>query len=137
MLSECVAPTGEGRRLPLCHLLLLLPIVALPVFWLLPPVVAVPLYAVATCIALLVYGAAIKAMRRPVVTGREHMLGSRGKVVRAEGGHLTLNVDGELWAGICAARQLEVGDRVSVVGMDGLRLRVEPEAADRASVRPK
>lgn len=120
----------------MCHLLLLLPIVALPVFWLLPPGVSVPVYAVATCISLLVYAGAIKAMRRPVVTGKEHMLGAKGEVVRTGSGHLTVSIDGELWSGASAGGRLDVGDEVSVVGMDGLRLRVlrtagtRPQAAD-------
>jgi hypothetical protein len=61
----------------MCHITLLLPVLALPVFWILPLAVSVPVYAVVVIIAGLVYGYAMLAMRRPVETGVEGMIGAR------------------------------------------------------------
>ena len=109
----------------MCHLLLLLPVVALPVFWFLPMSVSVPVYAVASGISVAIYLFALKAMRRPVRTGREHLIGAKGRVVDATDGHMTVWVDGESWSAT-SDRQLATGDQVRVVALDGLILRVEP-----------
>ena len=113
----------------MCHLLLLLPIIALPVFWIWPMSVAVPVYAVASGISFAAYAAALKAMRRPVLTGREHMLGAKGQVVSTADGHMTAMIDGELWTAT-SDRELTVDDEVSVISLEGLKLRVEPVTAE-------
>jgi len=107
----------------MCHLILALPIVALPVLWLLPPEVAVPVYAVTVGIAIAVYATAIKAWRMPVRNGIEALLGETGKVVRREGRRVVLNVHGELWSADFEGEPIAVGDKVLVVGFEGFRLK--------------
>jgi len=108
----------------MCHLILALPIFALPVLWLLPPGVAVPVYAVTVGIAIAVYATAIKAWRMPVRNGIEALLGETGKVVRREGRRVVLNVHGELWSADFEGEPIAVGDQVVVVGIEGFRLKV-------------
>lgn len=110
----------------LCHVLLLLPILALPVFWLWPLSVSVPVYSVTAGLSIALYVGALRAMRKPVLTGREHMVGAKGAVVATEGGHVTVNIDAELWTATSVTGPLGVGDEVRVVGIDGLKLRVKP-----------
>jgi len=50
----------------MCHLILLLPVIALPIFWLLPASQSVPAYAVVVAVSGWVYWYAIKAMRLPL-----------------------------------------------------------------------
>jgi membrane-bound serine protease (ClpP class) len=74
----------------------------------------------------LVGGLAIKARRRPVVSGREQLVGSPGEVVKVEGPEAWAHVHGELWK-IASPSPLTPGQRVRVVSVDGLALNVVPE----------
>ena len=107
----------------MCHLILALPIVALPMLWLLPLGVAVPVYAVAVGIAIAVYATAIKAWRMPLRNGIEGLLGATGRVVRREGRQLVLNVQGELWSADLEGEPIAIGDQVVVVGFEDLCLK--------------
>jgi membrane-bound serine protease (ClpP class) len=69
---------------------------------------------------LLIVGFAVRAHRRRVATGREGIIGSEGEV-RAGG---MVFVEGELWRVDCP-QPLEIGDKVKVVEVRGMRLKVE------------
>ena len=107
----------------MCHVLLFLPVVALPVFWLLPLSIALPVYALALVIALWIYALAIKTARRPAMTGAEGMIGKSGRVVRIEGRTATLLIHGELWSAEAGGEPLAIGETVRVVGIEGLWLK--------------
>ena len=68
---------------------------------------------------------AVKARRRPVVSGREDLIGSCGRVVEwtRDGGRV--HAGGEIWRA-SAARPFAPGERVRVAAIDGLTLIVEP-----------
>lgn len=72
---------------------------------------------------VLVLGMALKARRRPVVSGAEEMLGAVGEVLDANG---RVRVHGELWQAQ-SDTPLHAGDEVRVTGRTGLILRVVPE----------
>ena len=108
----------------MCHLLLLLPILALAVLWFFPPAVSVPIYAIVAVLSVAVYIAALRGMRKPVVTGKEQILRAKGVVVSAESEALVVRVQGERWTARSADESLRPGDGVRVVGIDGLVLRV-------------
>lgn len=108
----------------MCHLLLFLPVVALPVLWLLPLSISVPAYALAVAVALWIYVLAVKSGRRPAMTGAEGMIGECGRVVQVDGSTAKLLVHGELWSAETAGEKLAVGAEVRVVGIEGLRLKV-------------
>lgn len=73
-----------------------------------------------------VVGAALKARRRPTVTGAEELLASRGTVLDWTGDAGNIRIRGEVWSARASA-SLKPGDGVKVTGRDGLTLNVEPE----------
>lgn len=122
----------------MCHLILVMPIVALPVLWLLPLGEGLPLYLVALLVTGTVYWLAIKAMRAPVVSGKQTVLRRRGSVRFTDGHRASVWVASELWSAESRDTPLAVGDTVEVVGIDGLRLIVRKiDAVGAAGVRPR
>ena len=69
--------------------------------------------------------AAMKARRRPVVSGREQMIGSHGVVVDNAEGEDWVRVHSELWRAR-SAHPLASGQTVRVTGKEGLVLTVVP-----------
>lgn len=112
----------------MCHLILLLPVISLPVLWLLPLPIALPMYGLGLVFALWVYVLAVKTAGRPVTTGAEGMIGERGRVMRVEGRSAMLQIHGELWFAEAAGEPLAVGETALVVGIDGLRLKARRES---------
>jgi inner membrane protein len=108
----------------MCHLLLTLPLLALPVFWLLPLGAALSVYGAVTGISAVIYWYAVQAMKRPVETGMEGMMGETGTVVEASGPELLVQIHNELWHGASAGAPLRNGDRVEVVGAELRTLKV-------------
>ena len=75
---------------------------------------------------ILVGGMAAKARARPVVTGREELVGAGGEVIEAAGEEAWARVHGETWR-VRSPEHLAPGRRVRVTGVDGLILEVKPE----------
>jgi len=117
----------------MCHLILIgLPLLALSAFWFLPFPVALPAFAVLIGITLALYGYLMKSARRPVMTGMEAMRHALGQVRGVNGETAAIWVNSELWSAT-SGEPLHEGDRVEVVGMEGLQLRVRkfvPGASD-------
>jgi len=74
----------------------------------------------------LVLGMALKAHRRPVVSGREELIGSTGEVLEDCEREGWARVHSETWR-IRSSAPLKAGQRVRVAGLDGLLLDVVPE----------
>ena len=74
-----------------------------------------------------VVGLALKGRARPVVSGREEMIGSAGEVLEDCGHEGWARVHGENWR-IRSARPLRAGERIRVERMDGLVLEVRAES---------
>ncbi|MGB5538480.1 MAG: nodulation protein NfeD [Gammaproteobacteria bacterium] len=73
---------------------------------------------------LFIVGAAIKARRRPVVSGQEEMLHATGEALEDfQGGQGRILVHSETWRAQCA-QPVRRGDRLRVTGIDGLLLQV-------------
>jgi len=70
-----------------------------------------------------VAGMALKARGRPVVSGRETMIGSIGEVLEDFDGEGWARVQGETWR-VTSTTPLKAGQRVSVAAMHGLVLEV-------------
>jgi membrane-bound serine protease (ClpP class) len=68
-------------------------------------------------------GLALKARRRPVVSGRETLIGAAGEVLQDFSGEGWARVQGETWR-VKSASPLKAGERVSVTAVDGLILQV-------------
>jgi membrane-bound serine protease (ClpP class) len=67
----------------------------------------------------------MRARRKPVVSGREQMVGLTGRVISWQDGGGTVHVHGETWQAV-GDEALSRSQLVTVVGIDGLTLRVEP-----------
>jgi len=81
--------------------------------------------AVSAAVLFAIGSLAARARRRPVVSGRETLVGSLGTVTVAAGGEYWARIQGESWQVRCATA-LAPGDRVQVSGVDGLILEVTP-----------
>ena len=80
---------------------------------------------------ILVVGMLLRVRRRPVVSGREELVGAAGEALedlQAEG---WARVHGERWRVRCAT-PLHTGDRLRVTAMHGLVLEVKPDTADNS-----
>ena len=83
-------------------------------------------FAVVTTLTLvLVVGMAVKSRQRPVVSGREELIGAQGLAVGAFAGEGSVRVHGELWKAR-TDRMLNDGQSVRVTGREGLTLLVTP-----------
>ena len=107
----------------MCHLILALPVLGLAAFWLWSMPVAIAVYAGIFLLSLSLYYFIILAMRRPVVTGTEAILRETGKVIEVHGHRVRVRVHSEIWNAE-SLEKLRAGDRVSIMGVDGLILRV-------------
>jgi membrane-bound serine protease (ClpP class) len=77
----------------------------------------------------LVVGMMLKARKRPVVSGREELLGSSGEVLEDCEREGWARVHSETWR-IRSAAPLKRGQRVRVAAMNGLLLDVVPDSTD-------
>ncbi len=76
-------------------------------------------------------GFAVRARKRRIVSGREEMIGATGTVTSADASGCYAHIHGEQWH-VEAHAPLAAGERVRVVGMNGLVLKVEPLSADES-----
>jgi membrane-bound serine protease (ClpP class) len=109
----------------------MLPVLGLPVFWLLPLSEALPVYGVILALSVLVYVYVMRAMRHPVETGAEEILHSTGKVIEVDAKDIRVRVHSEMWRAV-SAEKLKPGDLVEIIGIDGLQLRVRKRVASPA-----
>ena len=103
----------------MCHLIFMAPVLALPMFWLLPPSIAVPAYGAVLLITALVAWPVVAAWRRPTVTGAEGMVGSKGEALTELNPHGLIRSQGEVWSAT-ADERIPAGERVKVVAVDRL-----------------
>jgi membrane-bound serine protease (ClpP class) len=89
-----------------------------------PVSLALGIAAAGAAFLFFVVGMALKAHRRPVVSGHEELIGSTGQALDQEG---WARIHGETWR-IRSSAPLKAGQRVRVVAMDGLTLEVVPDA---------
>lgn len=113
----------------MCHLILMLPVVALPVFWFLPLAVAAPVYGAASTLAAVVYYFTWETGRRPVSIGRERLVGMTARVLETEPA-LRVELDGETWRAR-SSETLAAGDVVHIDAVRDLTLHVRRAAAPR------
>ncbi|RMF85116.1 MAG: hypothetical protein D6736_17975 [Nitrospinota bacterium] len=116
----------------MCHLLLALPVLGLPLFWVLPLSIALPIYLGLLGVSLVLYRAIWPTLRRPAMTGREGMIGQEGVVVTPLQNYGKIKVGNELWLAR-AGEPLSAGDRVTIVRFEGLTAIVRPSSAHHAT----
>ncbi|MFN2107171.1 MAG: NfeD family protein [Candidatus Promineifilaceae bacterium] len=79
---------------------------------------------------MFIVGAAIKARRRPVVSGREELLRARGEVLDDFADKGRIRIHGEIWQAETKT-PLRRGAKVRVRAVEGLVLSVEPETEEK------
>ena len=104
------------------HLLLLLPVFALVLFYLLPWPLALTLYLPILIGSLFAYGKAIQAQRLPRTTGEESMVGKRAVAIRSGEGMVEIMFQGEIWHAL-SSEPLQEGQEVVIEKVDGLTLK--------------
>ncbi len=73
-------------------------------------------------ISIFIYLMGSQALRREPVVGLPTMLGSRGKVVSPLAPDGFVRIKGELWEAMSVDNSVNVGEEVTVVGQDALKL---------------
>lgn len=98
------------------------------------PGLGIPLGLIATVamvnvlLVLVVLRSALKARKRPVVSGSEELLGASGEILEATAQAAWMRVHGERWR-VRSNSPLHEGQHVQVTGREGLVLQVEPTGA--------
>ena len=118
----------------MCHLLLLLPVLALPVFWIWPLEIALPVYGVAAIASLGVYALVVWALRAPLRHGPQTLVGATGTVIGIGERCVTLRIGGELWLANVRGVPLSPGEEAVVIAVDGLRLTAKASRVEGPSV---
>jgi len=105
----------------MCHILLLMPFASLIVFWLLPFEQALAIYLVILATSAILYWLIWKALRRPVSTGIEGMIGGVGKVIQIGEKTAKIFYKGEIWDAF-SADQISLGDLVEIARVERMTL---------------
>ena len=116
----------------MCHILFLLPIIALALFFFLSPAQAaflsVPLFLIFLWLAWMTW----KDFKRPVSTGIEGMMGGKAQVVGKTKDGAKVLLRGELWDAV-SGDDVSVGETVRVTGFERMKLVVRREISSRES----
>ena len=109
------------------HLILLLPLAGIVVFWLLPTKTAVPVYAGIVVVSGLMYWAILRAVKKIPATGKTSLVGMKARVVSDLGpsqeAQYLVEADGELWSAD-SPDSLKPGETVQITRIDGIKLLV-------------
>lgn len=84
-----------------------------------------PIAATTAGFSFMVVGLALKARKRPVVTGSEQMLGAEGEIVDIRDDEVWARIHGELWR-VHSSTAVNRGSKVRVTARDDLILEVDP-----------
>ncbi len=108
-----------------CHLLLLVPVAGLGLFFVLPWPVALGVNALLTAMAAGIAVPAMRALGQPVVTGREALEGQVAEAasdIEREG---LVRYRGELWTATATGARIPKGTRVTIHGVQSAKLIVK------------
>ena len=111
----------------MCHVLWLMPILGLLLFWVLDFSVALPVYLGILVLSGGVMLLTLQSLKQPPRSGSEGMVGDIAEVVEATHSRGRVRYHNTLWYAT-AREPLTVGDTVRIIGNQGLRLRVEKVA---------
>lgn len=112
----------------MCHLILFMPILTLPILWLMPLNIALPVYLVLAILSGWLYWVIARVMNKKVNVGVEGLIGAEAEVISQSGignpSKYLVRSRGELWT----ARSnypLQIGEKVSISMQEGVRLFIE------------
>jgi membrane-bound ClpP family serine protease len=110
----------------MCHLIFFIPIFGLPVFWIFPFNIALPIYLLIVGVSMVVYYKIFQAMRARVRNGLEAMLGKTGVVLKNIDPEGKIRYATEIWNAVAEGKKLLEGEKVVISGFShGLRVTVE------------
>ena len=106
--------------------------------WLLPDI-GVPMPLNALIIVMVVWGVyavtnfviVTRALRKATIVGLPTMVGSTGRIVKPLDPEGLVRIKSELWGAESAEGEMDVGEEVTVVKQDGLKLFVRRRGTDR------
>lgn len=114
----------------MCHLILMMPVIGLGVFWILPFSVALPLYLVIVAVSGFIYFKIMRAMKHRPESGTEAMIGHTVEVIETSGHSSRVIFDGEIWEAE-SDELLKKGEQVEILAVKGLTLRVGKPPDDK------
>lgn len=115
----------------MCHLLLVMPFASLIVFWLLPFEEALALYLAILAVCAVMYGLIWKAIKRPVATGIEGMIGGVGSVIQVGERKAKIFYRGEIWNAF-STESISLGDSVEIARVERMTLIVHKAVKGQA-----
>lgn len=110
----------------MCHLLWMLPVLALPLFWIFDFYTAFPIYLGVVVLSGVMFYLTMRSMRQAPQSGIESMQGEIVEVMEASGSRGRVRYHNTVWYAI-AREPIAVGEKVRIIGNQGLRLIVEKE----------
>jgi len=109
----------------MCHLVLFLPVFALPVFRFFPFSTALTIYLIIVGISLLLYYIIFKAMMQKPKVGKEAMLGKTVVVIKDIAPEGKIKYASEIWNAMADGKNFSVGEKVIIHGFWGLNVLVK------------
>ncbi len=115
----------------MCHMVVLIPLAGIPLFWLLPLGYALPINVVLWLVTGVLGYKVVSAMRMPTQDGFKSLIGGEARVVStvSPSRQYLVKVEGELWTARCA-EALQPGDTVRVTDSEGIKLVVRGKSED-------
>lgn len=114
----------------MCHIILVLPLLALPIFMIFPLAQATFFYVLILLACAVLYWLMIKDMRRPASTGIEGMIGGIGKVIGNGVGRIKVSYKGEIWDAVSSEEVFE-GEAVVIARLERMKLIVQKRSGER------
>ncbi len=107
----------------MCHLILLMPLIGLVVFWIWPLAIAIPVYLVILIVSAFIYTVALRAMRKPTMTGSNALIGKSVDVIDMDHHKGHVRIEGEIWDAR-SDDSLQKGDEARVIAVNDLTLKI-------------
>jgi membrane protein implicated in regulation of membrane protease activity len=110
------------------HLILILPLIGIVIFWIFPPDIAIPIYLLILVLSAMMFWAIVRAMKKHPKTGSEGLIGATASVVSnfqtSNKARYVVRIQGELW-NAHSSDILKTEELVTVTGVNGLTLFVQ------------
>lgn len=119
----------------MCHLILMMPVIGLGVFWILPFSVALPLYLLIVALSGFIYFKIMRAMKHRPQSGPEAMIGHTVKIIETTGQSGRVIYDGEIWEAE-SDELLKEGEQVEILAVEGLTLQVGKPSGNKTHLSP-
>jgi membrane protein implicated in regulation of membrane protease activity len=111
----------------MAKLLLFLPLLGLVVFWMFPLPLGGAIYVIVLIVSIFFYRAVAQTKSGPSKVGVQELIGESGVVQKWTANRGIVQIHDELWEAT-SSELLHEGDRVEIVKVDGLHLRVKGAA---------